>query len=191
MRIKFFVPLTLFVLGFVGSAIALRQEDAATTLPIAQPTDMHTWLAESVGEWNAECKLFMPGNLPPMVSAGSERVEMLGEMWQVSHFDGEIMGTRFQGQATMGYDTQTKKFVGVWTDTISSHMTHMEGTYDASTRTMKVDVRGRNPMTGEPTREKHVTRYPDENTRIFEMHAPDPSGGDDTVKTMEITYTRK
>lgn len=194
MQSKYLVPASLLVIGSLGgalTAIAFGQETTEAAMAIPKPTPMHEKLAECTGDWTAECKVFMPGAEAPEMSVGTEHVEMMGELWQLSHFEGEMMGQAFEGRSIIGYDPDKEKFVGVWTDTMMPYMIQMEGTYDPATKTITMEVDAKDPMTGQPQKQKHTTRFPDKNTRVFEMFMPNPTGGGEMFKMMEITYKRK
>ena len=47
----------------------------------------------------------------------------------------------------------------------------------------------RDAATGKPNTTKQISRYPDDNSRVFEMFTNDPDGKE--FKMMEITYKRR
>jgi hypothetical protein len=46
----------------------------------------------------------------------------------------------------------------------------MEGSYDEQAKALTMRVDGVDPATGKPTKEKHVTRYKDRDTRVHTMY---------------------
>lgn len=190
LRLAPFVCSMPLVVAAVPPAAPLQEE--GTALAAAKADEHHALLAEDVGTWDADCKLYFlgPGS-EPMRFAGVETIEMMGDLWMLQHFEGELGGLPFEGRAMVGWDAEKKKYVGVWADTMTSHMAEMEGTYDPATRTMTTWVDGRDPLTGQATREKHVERHVDDDTRLFEMHAPSPMAEGQLVKVMEVTYRRR
>ncbi|HEX2473452.1 MAG TPA: DUF1579 domain-containing protein [Lacipirellulaceae bacterium] len=164
------------------------QEQQEPQLP--QVSDQHKLLHKDVGTWDAVMKLYPQEGAEPIESKGTEKNELLaGGMWLISRFNGDIFGMPFTGVGTVGYDPVEKKYVGTWVDSISPHLTVMKGEYDAAKKTMTSTAEGRDFQTGEVTQSRHITRYIDDNTRTFEIHAKE--GGEKERKVMEIQYKRR
>ena len=164
------------------------QEQEQAQLP--QVSDEHKLLHKDVGTWDATMKIWPQEGAEPIESKGTETNELLqGGMWLVSRFKGEIFGMPFSGMGTVGYDPIDKKYVGTWVDSISPHLTIMKGEYDAASKTMTSIAEGRDFETGQVTQSKHITRFTDENTRTFEIHAKEEGGKE--RKVMEIQYKRR
>src|SRR5262245_59822539 len=102
----------------------------------AQDTDAAKQMKRDVGDWNIVIKMFGDPTGAPAVSKGTETKFMLGDMWLISHFKGEVMGTRFEGLRQNGFDPEKKKYVASWVDSTSRYPTHMEGTWDEENQTM-------------------------------------------------------
>jgi hypothetical protein len=168
---------------FCGPASAQDQP------PMPGPTAEHELLKKDVGTWDAEVKVWPMPDAEPMVSKGTEKDELLGGMWLVSRFDGDMGGMPFTGIGTFGYDPDEKKYVGTWVDSMSPHLMTVKGDYDPATKTMTTIGEGRDLQTGQMTTSKMVSRYLDDNTRTFEMHMPGQDG--QLWKMMEIRYTRR
>jgi hypothetical protein len=162
---------------FVPLAAALGQE-------LPQPGPEHEMLKQNEGTWTAVIKM----------SDGTEsQGEMTSKMecggfWLVTNFEGDFGGLKFQGKGMDGYDTQKKKFVSVWVDSMTTAPMMLDGTYDekAKTLTMKGEAQGPD---GKPTKHRLVTKYKDRDHQTFEMFMNGP-GGDET-SMMTIEYTRK
>jgi hypothetical protein len=170
------------------SCPARAQEQQEAQLP--QVSDQHKLLQKDVGTWDAVMKIFPQEGAEPVESKGTEKNDLLpGGMWLVSQFKGEVFGMSFNGMGTMGYDPVEKKYVGTWVDSISPHLTVLKGEYDAAKKTMTSIAEGRDFQSGEVTQSKHITRFIDENTRTFEIHAKE--GGEKERKVMEIQYKRR
>jgi hypothetical protein len=175
-------------LAAILSCTARAQEQQDPQLP--QVSDQHKLLHKDVGTWDAVMKIYPQEGAQPMESKGTEKNELLpGGMWLVSQFKGEVFGMPFTGMGTIGYDPIEKKYVGTWVDSISPHLTVIKGEYDAAKKTMTSIAEGRDFQTGEVTQSKHITRFIDENTRTFEIHAKE--GGEKERKVMEIQYKRR
>jgi hypothetical protein len=157
--------------------------------PVPQPSEEHKLLQKDVGTWDAEITLFPGAGAEPVKSKGSEKCELLmGGMWLVSRFEGEMAGMKFAGAGTFGYDPTEKKYVGTWADSMSPHLMIIKGDYDAATKTMTSTGEGKEP-TGQAFQAKLISRYLDDGTRTFEMHMKGPQG--DFTKMMEIKYKRR
>jgi hypothetical protein len=179
---------TVLGLGFLFVAVSpvLAQESADM---VPKPTKEHALLKKDVGTWDATVKAWMgPGD--PHVSKGKEVNAMLpGDLWILSAFDGDFGGMAFHGRGQFGYDTNKKKYVGTWIDSMSTTPMLMEGTYDESkqTMTMTSDTVGQD---GKPVKTKSVTENKPDGSRVFTMYMKSDATGPDFVKMMEITYTR-
>jgi hypothetical protein len=156
------------VVGMEGYALAQEQ---------AQPTKEHQWLKEMMeGEWEAS---FGDG----MKAVSSSKMGLNG-LWLFTTFKGDFGGSAFEGRGVDGYDTNKKKFVGTWIDSMETGIMTLEGTYDAATKTLT--HMGQGTMQGQPTKFKMVTVFKDKNEHNWKMFVND---GDQPI--MEITYKRK
>ena len=177
---------SVLVLTCAALHTARAQQEEQPQLP--QATDEHKLFHQDVGTWDATMKIFPGEGAEPLVSKGTEKNELLpGGMWLVSRFDGNFIGMPFKGIGTFGYDPVEKKYIGTWIDSMSPHLTIMKGEYDPETKTMNATGEGRDFETGEVTTSRHITRYIDENTRTFEIHA---NKGGEERKVLEIHYKR-
>lgn len=150
--------------------------------------DGHKVLHQDVGTWHADGKMWMPGSDEPMPFEGTEVNEMLGELQLVSHFKGNFGGMDFAGLGTTSFDADSGSYVGMWVDVMNPNPMTMKGKYDASTKTLTSHSVGKDP-TGNEVKGKSTLVYKDEETRILTMYKA--GDGDDWVKEMEITYTKK
>lgn len=173
----------LLLFALVASVPVLAQEPA-------QPTEQHQVLKADVGSWNADIKMWMAGpDAEPMSSKGVETNHMMGGLWLLSKFEGEFAGQKFTGHGQFGYDPVKKKYIGTWIDSMNPHMSTMEGTYDAKSKTMTMLSEGIDGNSGQMMKGKNVGKQIDKDTRLFTMYMFTPGG--DEVKIMEIKYTRK
>lgn len=150
-----------------------------------EATDAHAVLKKEHGKWDAAIKMWL-GEGEPQKFKGEEENKPVGELWTVSAFKGDFFGQQFVGHGTFGYDPEKKKYVGVWIDSSKPYADHMEGDYDAASKTLTMLTKGKDP-TGATTAGKNVTVMKDKNTRIFTMYMKQ---GEKYIKSMEITYTR-
>lgn len=125
------------------SAAALRAEPPDFPAPVKE----HEWLKQFVGEWESEAEAMMAPGQPPIKCKGTMNSRMLGGFWTVNEIKGEMMGTTMNGLQTIGYDTEKKKYVGTWVDSMMNHMWKYEGTVDDAGKTLALDADGPNFLT--------------------------------------------
>jgi len=179
------VSLALFLALVTSGLVASNRASAQG------PTAEHQALASEVGVWDAGTKFWMAPDTPPMASKAVETNTMLGGMWLISEFKGDMGGMPFFGHGQFGYDPVAKKFVGTWIDSMNPHLSVMEGSMDEANKTLTMMSKGRDPRSGKETLTKMVTTYLDEEHKTFEMFAPAEGKEGEWWKVMEINYTRQ
>lgn len=168
--------------------LALAAPSAAQAPPPPTPGPEHKVLAMEAGTWDATVEMFMPG-APPMTSKGTETNTIgCGGLCLISDFKGEFGGMPFHGHGTSTWDSNKKKYVGTWIDSMSSGLSLSEGTYDAAAKKTTSTMEGPDP-TGKIVKSKAVVEYKDANTRVMSMFTTGPDGKE--VPTMKISYTKK
>ena len=140
-----------------------------------------------IGTWDCEVRMFGDPAEKPAISKGSETVSMLGGMWLVSHFKGEMMGMQFEGSGQTGFNPETKKYTGTWVDSMSPYAMATEGTWDEKTQTFTQHGTGKD-ATGNEMKMKMTSVYNKDGTRLFTMSGAMPDGKE--MKMMEILYTK-
>lgn len=156
-------------------------------------TEDHAVLEQDIGVWDADMNMWMsPEGGEPMPAKGVEtNTLMVGGMWLLSEFKGTFGGQEFTGKGQFGYDPSSKKYVGTWIDSMSPYMMKMEGTYDASSRTLTFLAESINPQTGQPMKAKMETKYTSDDERIMTMYMGVPGSEDEYFKHMECKYTKR
>src|SRR5215510_5656338 len=91
---------------FFGLTVLLH-----ASLASAQDVNVAKHLKRDVGTWNVVMKMFGDPNGEPAVSKGTETNVMLGDVWLIGQFKGQIMGSSFEGLRQTGFDPEKKKFV--------------------------------------------------------------------------------
>jgi hypothetical protein len=156
----------------------------------ATPGDMHAMLAKDDGEWEGEVTHWMDPAAPAEKSKSYASNKMImGGRFQMSEHSGCFGGMPFEGISLVGYDNLKKVFVSNWIDNMGTMMMHLEGPYDATTKTIRLTGTCTNPMNGAPMKMREEFTYVDENTQKMTMYGPDMTGKE--FKTMEIVYKRK
>jgi hypothetical protein len=185
------LSMSLATAALHGGTRAIEPSPQAQGMPpMPKPGPEHEILAHDAGTWDAQVEVFMTPGAPPMVSKGVETNAMgCGGLCLVTDFKGEMApGQSFEGHGTAVFDQAKKKYVGVWTDSMSTGLSLSEATYDATTKTMTGWMEGPD-MTGKVVKMKSVVEYKDPKTRVFTMYAPGADGKE--AVTMRITYTRR
>ena len=171
-------------------ALSTMLSGRAPAQPAAEPTAEHKILATEEGTWDATVKSFMAGpDAEPTITKGTETNTILtGGMWLLSKFEGEFAGAKFEGRGQFGYDVSKGKYVGTWIDSMSPTMTILEGTYDASKKTMTYV--GENVMPDGKTKytQKMMTTTKADGSREFTLYMKMDK---DEVKLMEVTYIKR
>jgi hypothetical protein len=166
---------------------------AFSPLHAQQPPDMpkpqkeHAWLEQFVGEWETEASVTMGPGQEPMKMKGTEAGRKLGGFWVVVEGKGDAFGMPFASLLTLGYDTEKKKYVGTWVDSMQNTMWKYEGSLDATGKILTLDTEGPNPMTGKLGKFKDVTEFKSKDERIFTSSIQ----GDDGKWTTFLTVTCK
>lgn len=183
------LPALVVLVGLVGLGAAASAQDGP---PGAKPTAEHKLLAKDVGTWDATVKSWMSGpDSEPSVSKGVEVDKLLpGGLWLTNDFEGEFGGMAFHGHGVSGYDTQKKKYVGMWVDSLATSIMTMEGAYDAGTHTVTMYGKGTD-MAGKPYESKSTTKYASDDERVFTMSIKSDDTKGEYMKMMEITYKRR
>lgn len=157
--------------------------------PMPKPGPAHEALKMDAGTWNAVVE-FSPGpGAPTMTSKGVEENTMgCGGLCLISHFKGEAMGAPFEGHGMMTWDSAKNRYVGTWTDSMSTGLAHTEGTYDKAAKKWTGWMQGTDP-TGKAMKQRFVSEWKDPNTRVFTTYMSGPDGKE--MQTMKIVYTKK
>lgn len=172
--------LAVVLLALAAPAIA---EDKAPS-----PQD---FFKDEVGTWDAALTIWPEGpDGQSFESTGSETNVMLGS-WLVSDFKADFGGEQFTGRGQFTYNAEKKKFIGTWIDSMSPHLSTMEGTFDAKTGEATMIATGISAQTGQEEKSKQVSKQIDQDTRLFTMYMLPEGEKGPAVKMMEIKYTRK
>ena len=81
----------------------------------SKPEKEHQWLHRFVGEWETAAEgTAGPGQPGPFTCQGKTTSRMLGGLWLVSETQNDVGGTTINAIQTIGYDPETKKYVGTF-----------------------------------------------------------------------------
>jgi hypothetical protein len=170
----------------VDSATAMQKMMEAGT-----PGAEHAMLAKSNGAWNAEMTMWMAEGAPGQTSKAAVTNKMLYDgRYQQSDFNGDFGGMPFKGTSVTGYDKTKNKYFTTWMDNMSTTMMNMEGTWDATAKTINFNGKMICPANGKECEMKETYKIVDDNTHVMTMYGPDMKTGKE-YKNMEIKFTRK
>ncbi len=187
-----FAVVCTVALGLAGAATAQEKKPAAPVAPqgppMPQPGPEHAIFKDAAGTWTAKVESWEVPGAPPSVSAGVETNRVgCGGLCLITDFKGSFGPMPFEGHGTETYDPKKEKYVGSWTDSMSTGLMVGESSYDAANKTMTGWMEGPD-MTGKHTKMKSTTTMKDANTRVFSMYNTGADGKE--TLGMRITYTR-
>ncbi len=78
----------------------------------------------------------------PIKSTGRETVRSLGELWTIGEGKGDPPQDNCDSIMTLGYDPQTKRFVGTVIVSAMTHLWPYNGTLDPSGKKLTLDSEG-------------------------------------------------
>jgi hypothetical protein len=110
------------------------------------PQKEHEWLRQFVGEWDAESEGSMGPGQPTMKSKGTIKSRMLGGFWMISESEADVFGSKIHAIQTIGYDSEKKKYVGTWIDSMLSYLWRYDGTVDSAGKVLTLEAEGPNFM---------------------------------------------
>lgn len=190
----FLLLATLCLCVLFGLSPAVAQDEAPdedammqAMADAATPGEVHERLAESVGSWNMEIKMWMGPGEPAVSTGTAERRMILDGRVLVEEVTSSVMGQTFTGFGMTGYDNVTGKYWGTWNDNMSTGIGTSQGTFDAEAGVYTFHGEMADPMTG-TMKKNHATITLKDGQEIMEMY--EMHGGEE-VKTMEIVYSRK
>lgn len=160
------------------------KKDLGFEIPKTGPE--HKVLASLAGTFDAKVKMMDPKGGEAIESKGTiKRAMILGGRFLKEDFTGSVFGMKFQGMALVGYDTEKKKFVSTWADTMSTGIATAEGTWDESTKTLT--SRGEEMRHGMKIKSKDVLKVVSNDEQHMELYK-EIEGKE--MKVMEIDFTR-
>jgi len=177
------------VLAVLFAAVVVAAPVLAQGPPLPKPGPEQALFKQDEGTWDATVESFMAPGAPPMTSKGVEtNAVACGGLCLVTEFKAEFAGMPFDGHGTTAYDSVKKKYVGSWTDSMSTGLLVGESTYDPAKKTVTGYMEGPD-MTGKVSKSKSVVEYKADGSRVFTMYMTGPDGKE--VTGMRITYTKR
>ena len=171
-----------------ASEEAAKKEMEAWTAYMT-PGAMHKMLASASGDWRQEVTMWMDPAAPPTKSEAHCSTRMImGDRFQESVTEGNMMGMPFNGRSIVGYDNAKKIFQSTWIDNMGTGIMYTEGPYDPKTNSITLTGTSVDPVTGKSEKVKEIMKFIDDNTQMMEMYK---LVGGKEIKVMEIKFTRQ
>lgn len=193
----------LSVLLFIGPGLDLagqeksqmskeEQEMMKKWMDYSTPGANHKYLESFAGEWDALVKQWMKPGDPPISTKQEMKAKMLlGGRYLKYTVKGMMIDMPFEGMSITAYDNLEKKFISMWIDSMGTGIYMTEGTLDKTGKIRTETGLWNDITTGGKTKVKLVYKTVDNDNVFFEMYMSGGMYGDEEVKSMEITYTRK
>jgi hypothetical protein len=175
---------TLFVA--VGIASALVAQEMQPPVPVKE----HELLRQFEGDWDLTSKFTMEPGKEPMASKGKETARIIaGGLFLVFDVESDMMGQKFVGHGTMGYDVQKRKFTGSWIDSMATGVYLVEGAFDEKGKVLTEWMEGTCPQTGQDMKMRMVHEIKDKDSRVLSFFMSGPDGKE--MQTGTIEYKRR
>jgi hypothetical protein len=156
---------------------------------MAAPGPQHERLQKLAGQWIATVRwTWDPSQAMQETKSTSVITTLMDGRYSQEVNAGEMQGRPFQGMGLTGYDNILKKYVSVWFDNMGTGFMTSQGTPDATGSVVNWTSEFTDAMTGKTKKCRLVTRFQDDDHRVFEMFDKGPDGKE--FKAMEITYER-
>ena len=142
-----------------------------------------------VGDWDVAQKVSMGPGQPPMETSGASATGRLlwdGRFLEVD-FQGDMMGTPYEGRWLVGFDRVDREYVHIWIDSLSTYMSISRGTEKDGETTFKLN----DPdfMTNKKVETDMVLKRLSDDS--FTMSFIEMSAEGEPNTTLVMTYTRK
>lgn len=156
----------------------------------AEPHAEHKLLERLLGDWTFEAECIMSPGEAPAKSTGSESFRSLRGIWYVGEGVsqmGEISGDTMM---TLGYNPDTKRYVGSWVGSMMTHMWIYDGEMDADGKVLVLNSVGPNfTKPGQTAKYQDIIEFMSDGHRILRSQTQGEDGK--WVEFMKANYKRK
>ena len=169
----------------------MTMEDMAACMAAATPGAQHKVLAQSIGTWTGQCKMWMAEGMEPTVSECTANYSSLMEgRYTKCEVSGSTPMGPFVGLGTYAFDNVAQKYQSTWLDNCGTGIGTGTGELSADGKTMTWTYTFNCPIRKGPTTMRQVEKSTGPNAMTVEMYGSDPKTNKE-FKMMEIAYTRK
>lgn len=173
----------------ISTAQEMTEEQMQAWMTAVSPNENHVALEPLVGTWSHEMTLWQaPGAEPMSMTATSEAKWAMDGRYVQADYTGSMMGMPFKGRDMIGYDNLKEKYFSVWIDNVSTGPMTAWGSWDAESKTLTLEGKAMDPMTGEEVDSKSTVKFLEDGSTIYEEYMPGPDG--EMFKHMEIRSTK-
>jgi Protein of unknown function (DUF1579) len=168
---------------------AQSQEEMKAFMDYMTPGPIQQMMAKSAGAWTGIVTMWMqPGASPTNSNLETTNEMILGGRYLKGTHKGTMMGMPFEGIGTTGYDNSKKIFVSSWIDNTGTGILYMEGSWDATTKSINLSGKSTDPLTGKDIPTREVWKFVDDTHQELEMFFTEKGK---EFKGMEIMFTKK
>ncbi|WDZ76057.1 DUF1579 domain-containing protein [Ensifer adhaerens] len=151
----------------------------------AEPEEAHRWLEQLLGDW--QVRTSGPDNEPDRSGPWTEHVRSLQGLWIVCEGQGTMPGgSSGETLMTLGYNPETKRYVGTWVGSMLTHMWVYDGELDAQGKSLSLYCEGpdfENP--GKTARYRDIITLIDQSRRLLTAQVQAAGGSWKDMMTAE------
>ena len=169
------------------------EADMQACMIAGTPGKQHELLAKGAGEWEGNCKMWMPpGDGEPMKSTvTSTATPVLDGRFLKVEVKGEMPGMGpYNGHGLYGFDNVSQTFVSTWIDNHVTGIMYGKGELSSDGKTLTWKYNYNCPVTKKPAVIREVETITGPNTKTLESFGADPKSGKE-FQMMRIELTRK
>ena len=168
-----------------------QQEMMKAWMEYGTPGEHHELLANRVGQWTLEGKMWETPDGEPQPFTGTSTIKsVMGGRFFLEKIEGPgFMGMPpFEGRSVFGYDNLTNTYFSFWFDNMMTGVMRYEGTPSGDGKTIHYTVDVPDLMAGKYKKVRAIDKMIDEDHGVFTMY--DTTADGDEFKSMEINVTR-
>jgi hypothetical protein len=155
-----------------------------------EPQKEHQWLDRFMGEWITESECSMGPDQPSAKTKGTEVVRSLGGLWIVAEGEGDMPdGNPGQTLMTLGFDSQSDRYVGTFIGSMMTHLWVYNGSLDADGKILTLDTEGPNFTQNFITKYKDIIEFVSNDHRMMTSQILGDDGN--WLQFMTAHYWRK
>lgn len=178
------VPMSL---GLAQEKEMAHGEPAAPVEPAMGPPEQLEKVAFFLGEWDVAVRMRVGPEAPWQEStAKAEVTRLLKGCVQRMHFTGTMMGMEFEGEETLTYNRDTKKFESFWFDSVGARASTFAGGFDGGGNLL---LSGTDVMNGEAVLTRSIVIPRSEDEVEWRMEVSEDNGVT-WYMSLKMVYTR-
>jgi hypothetical protein len=161
---------------------------AAPAPTVAKPQKEHQWLRRFLGDWNYKTNATDASGQPGHEATGTETFRGIGDLWVAGEARGEMPGAGpMTSIMTLGYNPDTKRFVGTWIGSMMTHLWIYDGELDPSGRVLTLTSEGPSMADdGTMSTYQDVMEFKSDNHRVLTSRVRAKDGSWQSFMSMEF-----